>query len=141
MTSTPCQGEALGHLVAPWAEKIARSSGTTVEAILTHAGNVRAALHEPLAANEPMVATAGPNWKPTSVSFASVSRNSRSATPPGGPRRIGSGRHLLDSIFSPVKSFRLKPSLVSVDKRHCRARSYQPGQFLCIPVGQAHTAM
>jgi hypothetical protein len=46
MTSTPCESEALDHLVAPWAAKIAKSSGTTVEAIVANAETVRAALRE-----------------------------------------------------------------------------------------------
>jgi hypothetical protein len=46
MTSTPCQSEALDRLVAPWAAKIAKSCGTTVEAIVANAENVRAALQE-----------------------------------------------------------------------------------------------
>lgn len=46
MSSTPCDSEALDRLVAPWAERIAKSSGTTVEAIVTNTENVRAALQE-----------------------------------------------------------------------------------------------
>jgi len=46
MTSTPCESGALDRLVAQWAAKIATSSGTTVEAIVTHAQNVCAALQE-----------------------------------------------------------------------------------------------
>jgi hypothetical protein len=46
MTGTPCESEALDHLVAPRAAKIAKSSGTTVEAIVANAENVRAALQE-----------------------------------------------------------------------------------------------
>lgn len=46
MTSTPCEREALDLLVEHWATKIAISSGATVEAIVTHAENVYAALHE-----------------------------------------------------------------------------------------------
>jgi hypothetical protein len=46
MTSTPYDSEALDRLVAPWAAKIAKSSGTTVEAIVANAENVRAAVQE-----------------------------------------------------------------------------------------------
>jgi|GEM_PF-1530764 len=45
-SSTSYESEALDRLIAPWAEKIAGSSGTTVEAILTISENVRDALHE-----------------------------------------------------------------------------------------------
>ncbi|MGE3871470.1 MAG: hypothetical protein AB7F74_00800 [Parvibaculaceae bacterium] len=46
MSSTPGESEALDRLVASWAAKIAGSSGTTVEAIVTLAENVRDALQE-----------------------------------------------------------------------------------------------
>jgi hypothetical protein len=46
MSSTACESEALDRLIAPLAAKIARSSGTTVEAIVTNAQNVHAALTE-----------------------------------------------------------------------------------------------
>lgn len=46
MSSTPGESEALGRLVEPWAVKIAKSSGVTVEAIVTNAENVRTALQE-----------------------------------------------------------------------------------------------
>ncbi|MGE0007639.1 MAG: hypothetical protein AB7S92_18910 [Parvibaculaceae bacterium] len=44
--SNACESAALDRLVEPWAAKIARSSGTTVEAIVSHAENVRDALRE-----------------------------------------------------------------------------------------------
>jgi hypothetical protein len=46
MTRAPCDSEALDLLVEQWVAKIAITSGTTVEAIVTLAENVRAALQE-----------------------------------------------------------------------------------------------
>lgn len=46
MASTPCESEALDRLLEHWAAKIAKSSGTTIETIVTNAENVRAALRE-----------------------------------------------------------------------------------------------
>jgi hypothetical protein len=46
MSNIPCDSEVLERLVRSWAAKIASSSGTTVEAIVTISENVRGALRE-----------------------------------------------------------------------------------------------